>query len=49
MAWSPDGTEMVVAARPSTILDRIGETELYRVDVATGAMRRLTDNAAVEG
>jgi len=48
LAWAPDGTTLVVAARPSTIIDRIGDTELYLVDATTGALRRLTDNAAVE-
>jgi dipeptidyl aminopeptidase/acylaminoacyl peptidase len=48
MAWAPDGSALVVAARPSTILDAIGETELYQVDAVSGAMRRLTDNDAVE-
>jgi len=48
LAWAPDGSALVVAARPSTILDRIGETELYAVDVISGALRKLTENAAVE-
>lgn len=49
LAFAPDGNALVVAGRPSTILDRIGETELYRVDLPGGAVTRLTDNAAVEG
>jgi dipeptidyl aminopeptidase/acylaminoacyl peptidase len=48
LAWAPAGSSLVVAARPSTILDRIGETELYVVDASASTIRRLTDNAAVE-
>lgn len=52
-AWSPDGSRLVASARPSTILDRVGETELYLVDPGAaddgGRFRRLTDNAAPEG
>jgi len=48
LGWAPDGSTLIVAARPSTILDQIGETELYSVDAKSGALRRLTENAAVE-
>jgi dipeptidyl aminopeptidase/acylaminoacyl peptidase len=48
LAWAPSGAMLVVAARPSTILDRIGETELYLVDATASALRRLTSNEAVE-
>lgn len=40
--WSPDGREVVLVAAPS------GNTDLYAVDVASGAMRTLVDDAADE-
>ncbi|MEM1057361.1 MAG: S9 family peptidase [Bacteroidota bacterium] len=43
-AWTPDGTALIVSSdlREGAELDP-GDSELYRVDLATGAMTALTD------
>jgi len=48
MAWAPDGLQLAVTARPSVLLDFIGDTEIYLIGAADGVMRRLTTNAAPE-
>jgi Tol biopolymer transport system component len=42
--WSPDGTFVVFMSD-----ERDGNWELYRVEVADGAVTRLTDDAAIDG
>jgi TolB protein len=42
-AWSPDGTKVVFAS------NRTGDTELYMVTVATGAVTRLTTRTGSDG
>ncbi|HET9581667.1 MAG TPA: BamA/TamA family outer membrane protein [Gemmatimonadota bacterium] len=42
LAWSPDGTALVVSGTRGGIVD------LYRVDVASGAVERLTEGAFAE-
>ncbi len=39
--WSPDGSQVILVG-----LDRSGWSDLYRVDVASGSMERLTFDAA---
>lgn len=41
-AWSPDGSELVVAAT------REGNTDLYRLSLRTGEIRRLTTHPATD-
>ncbi|HEX4934782.1 MAG TPA: S9 family peptidase [Gemmatimonadaceae bacterium] len=44
VAWSADGTELLLAARRGENPEwNARETDLFAFDVATGAMRRLTD------
>jgi dipeptidyl aminopeptidase/acylaminoacyl peptidase len=45
---SPDGRSAVVAARPDNGRNTRWKTELYVVDLATGAARQLTHNVAPE-
>ncbi|HEY6138225.1 MAG TPA: S9 family peptidase [Thermoanaerobaculia bacterium] len=45
---SPDGRSAVVAARPDNDRNTRWKTELYVVDLASGAARQLTHNAAPE-
>jgi dipeptidyl aminopeptidase/acylaminoacyl peptidase len=49
IAWSPDGGQIAVIARPTTVLDEIGDREIYLVETAEQVgVRRLTENRAVE-
>lgn len=60
IAWHPDGERIALIGRPTTLLDFIGDREIYLVgagadpdpgargDVADVEPRRLTDNRAVE-
>ena len=41
-AWSPDGSQIAFVSA------RSGNWELYLVEIATGAERRLTDDAAAD-
>src|SRR5262249_34247627 len=45
---SPDGKRAVVAARPDNGRNTRSKTELYVVDLASGAVRQLTKNAGPE-
>lgn len=45
---SPDGRRAIVAARPDNQRNTRAKTELFVVDLATGASRQLTHNAAPE-
>jgi serine/threonine protein kinase/Tol biopolymer transport system component len=48
-AWSPDGKEILVATEGvSDPRVRKARSEIWRVDVATGARRRLTEGDAVQ-
>jgi dipeptidyl aminopeptidase/acylaminoacyl peptidase len=45
---SPDGRSAVVAARPDNGRNTRGKTEIFVVDLATGASRQITHNEAPE-
>jgi dipeptidyl aminopeptidase/acylaminoacyl peptidase len=45
---SPDGRSAIVAARPDNGRNTRSKTELFAVDLATGASRQLTHNAVPE-
>ena len=49
-AWTPDGAALVVSAdrRDGADFDP-GDSDLYRVDLATGALARLTDRVGPDG
>jgi dipeptidyl aminopeptidase/acylaminoacyl peptidase len=45
---APDGKSILYVAAPSPLLDDRGQVEIYRLELASGQSRRLTDNRVAE-
>jgi dipeptidyl aminopeptidase/acylaminoacyl peptidase len=48
LSWSPDGKTLAFVLTPNTVLNDAIHGHIMLVDVATGALRRLTPNAGYE-